>query len=325
MAGPRKAQQAEQNTTTVELEDDVDALFKLPLAEFTAARNALAAGLKKAGKPREAEHVKALVKPSISAWAVNQLYWKHRDAFEGLIAAGKRLGTAQASQLAGRAADLRDLLAARREALSDLARSAAALLRDAGHNPTPDMMRRVTTTLEALSTYASSPNGPPQGRLTTDLDPPGFESLTALIPNTGRAERRSESRRVMPLQPAARPGTRAAPVSPRDLNKREEGRKAAIASAKAQLQAAEQTLRTARKMAQQTAAVLKRATAHADETERNRREAEKRLEKATAAAEEARRRLQSVTEDAEKAIRALEDTQRDLEDARKNLKELAEE
>jgi hypothetical protein len=34
--------------TKRKLEDDVDALFRLPLAEFTAARNTLAARLKKA-------------------------------------------------------------------------------------------------------------------------------------------------------------------------------------------------------------------------------------------------------------------------------------
>ena len=33
-----------------ELEADVDALFRLPLAEFTGARNALAARLKKNGR-----------------------------------------------------------------------------------------------------------------------------------------------------------------------------------------------------------------------------------------------------------------------------------
>src|SRR5881396_1612806 len=89
--------------TKGKLEDDLDALYRLPLAEFTAARNTLAGQLKQGGRGNEAEFVKALVKPSISAWAVNQLYWKHREAFEGLIAAGKRLGTAQAWQLAGRA------------------------------------------------------------------------------------------------------------------------------------------------------------------------------------------------------------------------------
>ena len=38
----------------------VDDLFVLPLADFTAARNALASMLKKAGRADEAERVKAI-------------------------------------------------------------------------------------------------------------------------------------------------------------------------------------------------------------------------------------------------------------------------
>ena len=56
----------------------MDALFKLPLAEFTGARNDLAARLKREGRANDSNFVKALAKPSISAWAVNQLHWNHR-------------------------------------------------------------------------------------------------------------------------------------------------------------------------------------------------------------------------------------------------------
>ena len=38
-----------------ELEDDVDSLFKLPLAEFIGARNDLAARLKRAGRAERCE------------------------------------------------------------------------------------------------------------------------------------------------------------------------------------------------------------------------------------------------------------------------------
>ena len=80
---------------------DIDALFRLPLGEFTAARNALAAKLKNAQRADEAARVMGLAKPPVSAWAVNQLYWRHREPFERLLAAGDRLRTAQASQLRG--------------------------------------------------------------------------------------------------------------------------------------------------------------------------------------------------------------------------------
>jgi hypothetical protein len=52
------------------LDARIDQLYQLPLEEFTSARNALA---KDAGA--DAARVRALTKPPIAAWAVNQLHW----------------------------------------------------------------------------------------------------------------------------------------------------------------------------------------------------------------------------------------------------------
>jgi len=69
-----------------------DELFRLPLSEFTAARNALAAKLKKDGDSEESDRIKALSKPPVSAWVANQLYWKHRGAFDRQEFLRSRLG-----------------------------------------------------------------------------------------------------------------------------------------------------------------------------------------------------------------------------------------
>jgi hypothetical protein len=298
----------EQSEAKVNIEDELDALFKLPLTEFTVARNALATRLKKTGRGDEAQRVKALVKPSISAWAVNQLYWKHRDAFDRLTATGERFTRAQASQLAGKNADTRGPLAERRDALLELSRLAGALLRDARHNPTPDTMRRITTTLEALSTGSSLSDAPSAGRLTDDIGPPGFESLAAFIPGIEQPERR-ESTRVIPFKLPARTGA----------DRREEERQSRIATAKAALQSAERTLHETRTMAQDLAAALKEATEKADETEKNRREAEERFEQARVAAGEARQRLQTLTAEAARAARLLQDAVRALAKAQEDV------
>ena len=50
------------------IEDEIARLYQLPLDEFTSARNALA---KRAGS--DAAGIRALTKPSVPAWAVNQL------------------------------------------------------------------------------------------------------------------------------------------------------------------------------------------------------------------------------------------------------------
>ena len=70
------------------LDAEIDALFQLPPGAFTAARNALAARLKKGGRGDAAEQVRSLARPSVTAWAVNHLYWRHRAAFARLLEAG---------------------------------------------------------------------------------------------------------------------------------------------------------------------------------------------------------------------------------------------
>ena len=153
-------------------EDDIDSLFKLPLDEFTSARNALASRLKKSGNREEADRVKGLPKPSVSAWAVNQLYWNHRSKFNALLEAGARVAQTHAAQLSGKPTDIREPLAVRREALQVLSRLAESVLRESGHSPAPDTLRRITTTLEALS--AKTMSDAPLGRLTADAAAPGF-------------------------------------------------------------------------------------------------------------------------------------------------------
>src|SRR5690348_11159809 len=124
---------------------DVDALFKLSLEEFTTARNALAARLKKEGHQTEASETKALVKPSVSAWVVNQIYWRHRGLFDRLIEAGDRLRRAQ-GQLTSDSA--RESVNVRREAVAALTSIAEGLLRGGHYNSSREVLRRVTSTLE---------------------------------------------------------------------------------------------------------------------------------------------------------------------------------
>jgi len=301
---------------------DIDALFKLPLAEFTAARNALSTTLKRAGRQGDADAVKALPKPSIPAWVVNQLYWHNRADFNRLIEAGERFRNAQATQLAGKSTDVREPLNTRREALSKLAHLAAEQLRAGGYSATPEMMRRVTTTLEALSTYGALPDAPRAGRLTDDVAPPGFETLAALVPRVGQTTRDYDGpTHVLPFRQETR-APKARRDSEDDARRREEERKAEVAAARAAVQEAERTLRDARKTAEQAEAALKHAATRAKETERERQELEKTFEKAVAAADAAKQDARRVAGEAEEAAQAVADAERALEQARRRLSDL---
>ena len=269
----------------------MDELFKLPLVEFTGARNALATKLKQQGRANDANLVKTLAKPSISAWTVNQLYWNHRDAFDKLLAAGQRFHQAQTSSRAGKVADMRGSLDARRAALLHLSDLATSLLQEAGHNPSPDTIRRITTTLEAMSALASLSDGPTPGRLTQDVDPPGFESLASFIPGAATKKGSVEPTRLITAQQKA--------AAAREARQLEETRQAKIAAAKAALQSAKKLLAEARAIAQSLEAAQKTA-------EKQLREAEERFRKAKDAAKAASAEVEDANRAVEKASKGLE-------------------
>lgn len=315
-----------------DLDNDVDALFRLPLAEFTGARNALAAQLKKSGRGDDAARVKALGKPSISAWAVNQLYWNHREAFDQLIASGERFHKAQTS---GKVANMREAMDARREALTQLSDLATSLLRDAGHNAAPETIHRITTTLEGISAYAQRsdaryPGGP--GRLTADVDPPGFESFGAFVPGIKRQEAGGGRQVADGIQEAVSRRQSAGTTSQKsktrrkglveDAHQAEESRKAKIAAAKVALQDAKRSLTEARSKALSLEAAQKSADTEAKKAEKQKLDAEESLERATAAARDAARRARSVAVEVGEAASALEDASREVEAASHELEKL---
>lgn len=309
---------AKNHDSKANLENDVDELFKLPLSEFTGARNALASRLKQSGRANDGVIVKALPKPSISAWAVNQLYWQHRVEFERLVKVGQRLQQLQTSGIAGKVANIRASLDERREALAHLSDLATSLLRGAGHNPTLDTIRRVTTTLEALSSYGSLDAGPTPGRLTGDVDPPGFESLASLMPGARTATR---------ITPPQRLGTQAPQKSPpsSDIQKKrqlEETRRARIADAKVAVQNARKSLAEARAIVERLEAAQRKANSDAKEAEQERRKLEQRLKQARAASEETAHRARSIADEAREAAKAVEEANRAVSKASKELESL---
>jgi hypothetical protein len=147
----------------------VETLYRGPLDAFVAERKRLAGELKAAGDKEGGVRLGKLGRPSISAWAVNQLWWQEREAVEQLFAAAKRVkegkldaGTAHRET--------------HREALSALRALAAARLASGGHAAAEATMRRVTMTLSALAATGTFAPDPP-GALVADRDPPGFEAL----------------------------------------------------------------------------------------------------------------------------------------------------
>ena len=311
-----------ESETKSSLEKELDALFKLPLAEFIAGRKALAAQLKQSGRRDDAEYVMALVKPTVSAWAVNQLYWQHREAFDKLIETGERFRQAQTSGRAGRIADMREALDARRKSLSHLSDLATALLSGAGSSPTPEMIHRISTTLEGMSAYATLPDAQRPGRLTRDVDPPGFESFASLMPAAGM-KMKEEPARVTTSQKSERVASvKRKAESARETSQVEQTRQAKIAAAKVSVQEARSLLTEAKARVQSLETAQKKANAEVKEAEKHKRDAEALLENTRAASQDAIRRVRTIATEAEGAVKALAEAKRTVERAAKELEKL---
>ena len=81
--------------------DEIDELYALPLGDFTRARNDLEKRLRKEGHRDQAAEVKALRKPTVPAWALNQVARRHKKEVARLIEAGRRVSSAQEKLLGG--------------------------------------------------------------------------------------------------------------------------------------------------------------------------------------------------------------------------------
>lgn len=114
----------------------VDRLFELSPEEFTGARDRLARSLRASGDRDAAAGVKQLRRPTVAAWALNQLARRHGDEVADLIEAGEALRQAQRRALSGvGAAPMRDAQQRRRTIVARLAERAATVLREQGVAP----------------------------------------------------------------------------------------------------------------------------------------------------------------------------------------------
>jgi len=275
---------------TLELESEIARLYALPLAEFTPERNTLATRLRKEGDREASERVKALAKPSASAWAVNVLFLDQKKKMDALLAAGERArGALQKALSHGSADALRDALQAERELRDDLRRQAVALLTEDGREPGKAIVDRITVNLEALALSPAAAGEAERGWLDRDLDPPGFEVLAG-------------------LQLAARPerhGLRLVPAEPPTLDaKRRQREGAAQEREKEEKAERERRDREDAKRQERIGHAEEKVARAAEEAKSLSGEAE-RLERAAAAAEraaeEARRRAEADREAAGRA------------------------
>jgi hypothetical protein len=150
-----------------EIDRQIDNLFKLPLANFTARKNALAKQL----SGRDRKHVKALAKPTVPMWAINQLYWRDRATYSALIDAAEKRRTAYRAALKGKKADVQKAEALHSAALQRAIAKTMGLLEQSGERVSNAARQTVRTALAALPVEEAP------GRLSRPPEPAGFSLL----------------------------------------------------------------------------------------------------------------------------------------------------
>jgi len=174
-----------------QVEQDIDRLFDLPLDEFTSARNELARRLKKEGEAEAADAVRGLAKPTLAAWAVNQLARREPEPVRALLNVAARLRSAQERALGGeRAADaLRAAQSEERDVIRDLTRRAEKILREEGRAASGQTLERVSSTLRAAAVGDPGRTALRKGRLSGDVEVSGFDAFAGLELPKGRGRR----------------------------------------------------------------------------------------------------------------------------------------
>jgi hypothetical protein len=187
------------------LPEEAPALFREAPDAFIVARDSLASELSAQGRADDARAVKALRKPTVVAWALDQLAEREPEGVRTLLEAGAEVRAAQQAALSskrGATERLRAAGTARKEAVAALAAVATKALADAGRSGAHD-----DAIVQALETCSVDPEAGKALAAGTLERPPaggaGFGDVFGLTPLEGGLEGASEAEPTK-----ARPRTR---------------------------------------------------------------------------------------------------------------------
>ena len=180
-------------------------------------------------------------------WTANQLARREPGELRALLRSAEELRKAQQRALTGKGADdLRKRVDDQRQAVRALARLGRDILASEGRSVSEAVVGRIAKTLEAAALDDGSRFLLRAGRLTDELEPPGFDALAGMAPArtpakrgrpAGKRERVAEAReRLQEARRKARDHARAALDAEREVERAEsaaaDARRAAQAARK---------------------------------------------------------------------------------------------
>jgi hypothetical protein len=157
---------------------DIDRLYALPLEEFTQERDELAKRLRTEGDRDGAAAVKALKKPSVAAWAVNQVRRDRPDDVRRLLDVTEELHRVYAGlSSAGARERLAEATEMQRDLIRSLVRCAEQMLDAGGHSASEQTLGKVADTLRAAALDADVREQVAHGRVAKEQQAAGLGPL----------------------------------------------------------------------------------------------------------------------------------------------------
>ena len=277
-------------------------LYGLPPGEFTGARDARVKEVRGAGDREAAAAIKALKKPTVAAWALNQLARRRAKDVERLVNAGEDLRAAPEELLAGgdRGA-FQEAATWARVLGAELCADATAMASEAGERGS-GLEEKVAGTLHAAALDERTADELRSGRLVRERAAIGGFGAAAAPPapaGRGRGSGRSA--------PAPKASTKRARGRGRASVGREGAEKAEqrqrVGAARADERHARRELEAAKRALEHAQERAEAAAAHAEEAAERARTTAERLKDAKRSASAARKAHQG-------AERALESAER---------------
>jgi DNA repair exonuclease SbcCD ATPase subunit len=270
------------------LHEIAEALYGLVPDEFTEARTRAEKDARAAGDRDLATQVKALRRPAVPAWAVNQLVRERGDLVHQVVALGESLREAQ-SLLQGNA--LRELTRQRRRLVAAVTAQVKEVAEGHGQRLSDAATRQVEETLQAAMADPRAAEALSSGLLAQPLSSTGLESLAEVL--------------AVPLEETS-PG----PSGPPTLTV---------------VQDDERPLREAEERVEQAGKAVRKATKARDGVRKKREKAQAKVLQLEAELEELRRQVAELEERTEEAVEGLTDLDAELEGAEAELSDAAEE
>jgi hypothetical protein len=158
-----------------DVDDLISYLYRGPPQEFTKRRDELASRLKQEGRTEDSNQVRSCKRPTVAAWAVDQLTHESTSRIKELA----RIVTALSKETSP--AKVRQLVDARHGLIATLSADAQRILQEHGTPPSPQVESQITQTLVS-ATSSEDIEQLLRGTLAKPLSGSGFAGISGVAP-----------------------------------------------------------------------------------------------------------------------------------------------